>query len=283
MRQLLISFFIGLSFSSMAEGLDTIEVSFNKTVILIFENEIINDEIGSDEVIFRREKNILKLAATEKNIDETNLFVETTDGYYTFIIVYNDNPKVLTHKFSSLKPTFEKSVSGVPIKQSPEEIKANTSKQAKALNIDQENQYIQDCQGISERPNNIHSVGIEAATLKFQLGSIFIKKDKLFFKIVIKNDSYIDYDIDILRFVIRAKKKVVKQTAGNIEILKPVFVFNEDIKKIKGKSGVVKVFVFDKFTFSDEKKLWVEIWEVNGERRIEFPITSDRILAVKKY
>lgn len=82
--------------NSFSQKIDTIGVSYNKTVVLIFENPIIADDIGSENVIISRDREVLKIAATIKAFQETTLFVETKDGYYSFILVYDENQKAFS-------------------------------------------------------------------------------------------------------------------------------------------------------------------------------------------
>jgi len=284
-RAILIFLFLCTLQQSIAAGFvkqDTIEVSFFKTVVLIFEKPVISDDVGSPDLLIESEGEKVKLAAAVQGMHETNLFIETGDGYYSFIIRYNANPKTLTHFYPGIKVTYPKS----NVVASPQVIQdTKTSMEAKqaAVEGEKQNSYFKKCEMIAKRTNSFSDIGVFSARASVTLGDIYVSEDMLYFKIVMKNMSNIDYDVELIRFVVRHKKGVIKQAASQETIMEPVYVYNGDINEIKGKDGLIKIFVFKKFTIANEKKLVVELWEDGGDRILNFAISEDMILHTKRF
>ncbi len=98
----------------------------------------------------------------------------------------------------------------------------------------------------------------------------------VFYQLNVSNQSPIDYDIDLLRFFIRDKKKG-KRTAVQENELKPLYVAG-NISKVKANSSSAIVVALDKFTIPDAKYLAVQIMEKNGGRHLLMKINNRKIL-----
>ncbi|MBN2890225.1 MAG: DUF4138 domain-containing protein, partial [Bacteroidales bacterium] len=96
------------------------------------------------------------------------------------------------------------------------------------------------------------------------LQGIFSYNGLLFLHTEIKNTSDIPFDIDFLVFKI-VDKKVVKRTAIQETIIKPVRAYN-NITSVMRNEAESTVFAFKKFTIPDKKQLVVELFEKNGGR-----------------
>ena len=258
---------------------DTIKVSYHKTAILIFEENILFAEAGNLDLAAEFSGKILKCTAAIPNIHETNLFVETESGYYSFVVQYQDNPTSIPKYIKKSDATIEKIQ-----QQIPSNIVVEKEKQQEAQTVadtEQQQVYLKDCEKIVTSQNGITDVGVIGTKVTFMLGDIYINKDMLYFKLIVKNTSNIPYDIELFRLAIRSKKGAIKQAAVQETVLEPTYIYNDDVTQIKGKDGVVKIFVIKKFTISDDKRLFIELWENGGERILSFAVSSDQILNVK--
>ena len=103
-------FFIGLctSFGALAQSDKSItvsqsltpyllEVSFYKTVHIVFPAAVKYVDLGSTDIIAGKAENVMRVkAAIERFVTETNFSVITSDGsFYSFNVVYSDEPSVL--------------------------------------------------------------------------------------------------------------------------------------------------------------------------------------------
>ena len=92
----------------------------------------------------------------------------------------------------------------------------------------------------------------------------------------IKNNSTIDYDIEVLQFYIRDKKKG-KRTAVQENELKPLHV-SGNIAQDKSFNQNIIVVALDKFTIPDKKFMGIQIMEKNGGRHLIMKLNNKDIL-----
>ncbi len=116
-------------------------------------------------------------------------------------------------------------------------------------------------------------------TIKLQLNGIYIKSDVVFYQLKIKNNSNINYDIDMLRLFINDKKKSKRTASQEIEI-QPLYVYG-DTSTIKGKSKNIFVFALQKFTIPDQKYLSIQLMEKNGGRHLQLKVHNRTIVKAK--
>lgn len=98
----------------------------------------------------------------------------------------------------------------------------------------------------------------------------------MYYQLNIANNSPVDYDIDVLRFFIRDKKKG-KRTAIQETDLKPLHISGNS-SQVKANSSSSLVFALDKFTIPDAKYLLVQIMEKNGGRHLSMKVSNKKIM-----
>lgn len=277
MKRYLIALIVLNCLNSFAFKTDTIAVTFNKTTLLVFDSKIVFDDLGNpDELSIAKDNNKIKLTAGfNKPFAETTLFVETETGYYSFILVWSKSPKKLFHTYNFKQSVYNKN------EVAADTVKTEVLKVDKRFGAKLDANYFKNCSEIVDKSNSIKGIGVIDKRLAFLLGDICIENDDLYFKLIIRNNSNINYDIALLKFVVRHDKGVIKKKAEQETVLEPKYILNENTNTVLGKNRVVKVYVFPKFTFDSDKKLYIELWEQEGERIVDFPVTSQDILNVK--
>ena len=105
---------------------------------------------------------------------------------------------------------------------------------------------------------------------------IYIKDDVIYYQIQLDNQSPIDYDIDLLRFYIRDKKKG-KRTAIQETELKPLYIAG-NTSQVKANSHNIIVVSLEKFTIPDAKYLAIQIMEKNGGRHLLMKVSNKKII-----
>ncbi|KKK78594.1 hypothetical protein LCGC14_2842000, partial [marine sediment metagenome] len=105
-----------------------------------------------------------------------------------------------------------------------------------------------------------------ASNVTVRLKKVFVKNDVLFFPVQINNKGDINYDIDLVKFLIKDKKSG-KRTANQTLELTPVYVYNEQ-GTVEKNTQLTQVFALEKFTINREKKLEVVVYEKNGGRNV---------------
>lgn len=237
-----------------------LDVTYDKTVHLIFPSGIAYIDLGSSNIIAGKAEgagNVVRVKAAVKDFtEETNFSVITDEGsFYSFIVNYSDNPEKLNCEMNDfLHP---EKLGNHPENSMEVQLSdlGNESPQAVQMAMEKINKT-------SRKKNKL--TGSNQFGIEFSLQGIFCYNDLLFFHTEIKNTSDIPFDVDFLVFKI-VDKKVVKRTAIQETIIEPVRAYNY-LNSIKGREAESTVFAFPKFTIPDKKQLVVELFEKNGGR-----------------
>jgi conjugative transposon TraN protein len=231
------------------KGQTTLCISTDKTVSLVFPYAVKHVDRGTQSVLAQSVKDapeILLVKAAQKNFAETNLSVVTADGsVYTFLICYDVNP-------------------GTWVYHLPVNKKEKLETYAMML-MDNE-----------PLTNKIKDSKLEMSAT---VCGIYIKDEIIFYQLKIQNESPVDYDIDMIRFFIKDKKKS-KRTAVQENEIVPLYVGGNS-KLIKANTETVIVYAFEKFTIPDAKFMGVQIMEKNGGRHLFLKVTNKRIMQGK--
>ncbi len=252
-----------------------LDVTYDKTVHLIFPSGIAYIDLGSSNIIAGKAEgaeNVVRVKAAVKDFtQETNFSVITDEGsFYSFIVNYSDNPEKLNIEMKDfLHP--EK------LDNHPE----NSMEVHLSELGDESPQTVQMVMDKIYKTNRKKNKLVESNQfgIEFQLRGIFTHNGLLFLHTEIKNTSDIPFDIDFLVFKI-VDKKVVKRTAIKETIIEPVRAYNYMIS-VKGKESESTVFAFQKFTIPDKKQLVVELFEKNGGRHQQFIVKNGDLVKTR--
>jgi conjugative transposon TraN protein len=94
---------------------------------------------------------------------------------------------------------------------------------------------------------------------------VYVQNDHYFFDITVQNQSNIAFDIDQIRFKIEDEKVTEATNFQQIEV-SPKYQYNQAAGFSKSYRNV---FVFDKFTFPDDKIFTIELAEKQISGRAE--------------
>lgn len=239
-----------------------LEITYNKTVSLLFPTVIKSVDRGSRDVLAQKAKgveNVLQLKAARENFSETNITVITADGaIHQFAVNYVHTPAALVVDLSGDHH--------IPETHPPLIFQTDMTES------DMEN-YAAD---IVEEKRNIRFIKTGRHKMKLALHGIYIKRDMIFYHFRMVNNSNINYDVDFLRFYIQDQKKA-KRTASQEVDVQPVYVYGKD-EMVPGKSSVDVVYALEKFTIPEAKHLIVEMFEENGGRNLNLSIRNRTIV-----
>ena len=245
-----------------------LEVTYDKTVHLIFPSAISYIDLGSSSIIAGKAEsaeNVVRVKAAIKDFkEETNFSVITDEGsFYSFIVNYSENPSKLNVEMKD----FIHDGKRVNRPNNSMEIYLSElgNESPKTIQLAMEKIYKTNRKKVKHVNSN--QFGIE-----FLLRGIFSHNGLLYLHTEIKNTTDIPYDIDFIVFKI-VDKKVAKRTAIQETIIKPVRAYNH-MTYISGKTSECTVFAFEKFTIPDKKQLVVELFEKNGGRHQRFVIKN---------
>ena len=245
-----------------------LEVTYDKTVHLIFPSGIAYIDLGSPNIIAGKAEgaeNVVRVKAAVKDFSgETNFSVITDEGsFYSFIVNYSDNPEKLNIEMKDFLHT-EK------LGNQPE----NSMEVHLSELGDESPQTVQMAMERIYKTNRKRSKRVDSNQfgIEFSLRGIFCHNGLLYLHTEIKNTTDIPFDIDFLVYKI-VDKKVVRRTAIQETIIEPVRAYNY-LTSVKGKEVESTVFAFQKFTIPDKKQLVVELFEKNGGRHQRFVIKN---------
>ncbi len=238
---ILLTFLTGGAFAQTS-----IAVSNNETVSLIFPFPIRHVDRGTKEVLVQQPKesdNILLVKASTPQMAKTNLSVIVGDGsVYAFTIDYTQHPRQWVYQ--------------VPvIKQATIATYAN---------------------GILDNQRTMRGPKDVSWEIGANIKGIYIKNDVIYYQLQLHNYSPLDYDVDLLKFFIKDKKKG-KRTASQENEMIPLYI-SGNTKQIKAESSSIVVVALGKFTIPDAKTLIVQLMEKNGGRHLQITIKNRHIL-----
>lgn len=125
-----------------------------------------------------------------------------------------------------------------------------------------------------------YDVSTTAKRLRLTLNNIYTVDKYFFIDVSMFNKTNIQFDIDQIRFKIE-DKKIFKATSFQSVEIKPIVTLNDDMSF---KRRYRNIFVFEKFTFPEDKVLTIEISEkqISG-RTIILRISYADVLAADSF
>ncbi|ABQ06552.1 conjugative transposon protein TraN [Flavobacterium johnsoniae] len=243
--------------NSNADNLVNLNIGYSKTTSLVFPYAIKSIDKGSPDIIMQKAKgveNILLLKANRQNFAQTNLTIITADSrLYVFVLNYNDDCPDLNVNADNL------AVVNDDILFSKENENQKKIEQFAALAL--------------AKKKKITGIQRSKFDIKLSVSGIFIHEDVMYFRLVIDNNSKINYELDQLRFFIRDKKKAKRTASQEIEII-PLYDSNSR-NVIAAKSEWTAVYAMPKVIIPEKKYLTIQLIEKNGERQLEVDINNN--------
>lgn len=233
-------------FVSACAQTSSLQITTDKTTSLIFPFPIRHVDRGTKDVLVQPVKeadNILLVKAASVKFPETNLSVVTGDGsVYSFKVNYTDQPENWIYYLPELK-------------------KSTIATYAN---------------GILDNHRTVRGIRDRKWDITASVNGIYIKDDVMYYQILLCNQSTIDYDIDLLKFYIRDKRKS-KRTAAQENELTPLHI-SGNTRKVKACDFSMIVVALDKFTIPDAKYLAIQLMEKNGGRHLLMKVNNNKII-----
>lgn len=253
-----------------------IEVTFGKTVHILFPSEVRYVDLGSNNIIAGKAdgvENVVRVKAAVKEFPgETNFSVITGDGsFFSFNVVYKEEPSTLNVNMDQWK--------------NPDESGGGEKKSGSSIQVTELGE--EDPTVIASVMYTIHRldrrdvkyIGSRQFGMQALLKGIYTHKDLLFFHVSLTNSSHVPFDVDFVRFKI-VDKKIAKRTAQQETYIEPVRTLN-GLTRIEGKSSARIIYAFQKIIIPDDKLLEVEIYERNGGRHQRFYIENSDLVEAR--
>lgn len=249
-----------------------LEVTFNKTVHLIFPSAVKYVDLGSTDIIAGKSdgvENVVRVkAAVEGFSEETNFSVITSDGtFYSFVVVYADQPAMLNINIDQWKAGESPAAGGGGVQVTELGAEDPALIRKVMYTIYQRNR------------RDVKHIGSREFGMTALLRGIYVHRDLLFLHISLANASNVPFDVDFIRFRI-VDKKVAKRTAQQETTIEPVRTYSA-LTRIEGQCSGHMVYAFGKITIPDDKYLEVEIYERDGSRHQRFHIENADLVAAR--
>ncbi len=252
-----------------------LEVTFEKTVHLIFPAAIRYVDLGSQNIIAGKAddaENVLRVKAAVREFEtETNMSVICEDGsFYAFNVKYADEPKKLSMETKDfLSPTEGR----LPSNRADIYFKELGSESPILVKLIMKSIYQND-------KRTIKHVGAKQFGMRFLLRGLYAHNGLLYFHVRMDNESNMPYAVDFITFKV-VDKKVAKHTAIQERMLQPLRAFHQVMWIGAGRSERI-VFALEQFTLSEDKQLEVTLYERNGSRTLTFYVEPEDLLLTKK-
>jgi conjugative transposon TraN protein len=252
-----------------------LEVTFSKTVHIIFPSAIRYVDLGSADLLAAKAdgaENVLRVKAALRDFSrESNLAVITEDGsYYTFNVKYADEPVKLSIEMTDF------------IHDGEAVNRPNNAMEIYMRELGSESPLLVKLIMKSIYKNNdreIKHIGSKRFGIQYTLKGIYTHNGLLYFHIQLKNSSNVPFDVDYITFKI-VDKKVAKRTAIQEQVIMPLRAHN-NLTLIGGKTMERVVFTLPKFTIPDDKHLVIELNEKEGGRHQSFTVENADLVRAK--
>ena len=249
-----------------------LEVTFYKTVHIIFPSAIKYVDLGSADIIAGKadgSENVLRVKAALRDFSrETNLAVITEDGsYYTYNVKYADEPVKLNIEMKDFLHDGE--AVNRPNNSQEVYLKELGSESPLLVRLIMKSIHKDD-------KRLVKHIGCKRFDIQYILKGIYTHNGLLYFHTELKNSSNVPFTVDFVSFKV-VDRKVAKRTAIQEQVIVPLRAYNY-VTEIGGKSRERTVFTLPKFTLPDDKQLVVEINEQNGGRHQQFTVTNAELV-----
>lgn len=253
-----------------------VQVTFAKTVHIIFPSAVRYVDLGSDRIIAGKAdgaENVIRVKATTEGFPgETNFSIICEDGsFYSFNARYAHEPEMLNIEMKDFLENGD-----------------TTDFSHTRMNI-----YFRELAGESpllvklimqsiykEDRREIRHLGCKRFGVQFLLKSVHSHNGLFYFHTETRNRSNVAFRTDFIRFKI-VDKKVPKRTAIQERVIDPVRSYNE-VLVTEGKSDVRTVYAVPQFTIPDDKLLVIELFEKDGGRHQTIRVENADLVAAKQ-
>jgi conjugative transposon TraN protein len=248
-----------LSWVSQAQSL---EVSWDKTTVLIFDSQIQSVDRGSRMLLGQKDDmalNLLKLKAGSRELPPTTLHVLTVDGQiHEFQVQYAENPIKTTWDFRNAEMGRNGLLSKYKMDQAGLDNLAFALADEKNSTLKKANRY----------------------AVEMRLKGIYYQDGLLLFDLRLANYSAIPFQISGPEFRI-ADSKGKKQSTQRDQKLNPWLTSIEKPVVSHMEEQGVMLFAFPSFTIANNKKLLIQLSESQGDRELELRIRGRKLLRAK--
>lgn len=252
-----------------------LEVTFEKTVHLIFPSAIRYVDLGSNNLIAGKAEdaeNVLRVKAAVRNFEtETNLSVICEDGsFYSYNVKYAEEPEKLNVE---MKDFLYPGEGRLPSNRADIYFKELGNESPVLVKLMMQTIY-------KHNKRTVKHIGARHFGMQFLLRGLYAHNGLLFFHVVIGNQTNMPCSVDFITFKV-VDKKVAKRTAIQEQVLQPLRACHQ-VAWVRGKTSERTVFALEQFSLPEDKQLEVTLYERNGGRTLTFRVQQEDLLRAER-
>ncbi|MHC1705797.1 MAG: DUF4138 domain-containing protein [Tenuifilaceae bacterium] len=269
-------FFALMAQPSFSQNMGTIEVNSDYTATLSFADSIVFIVIGNNPPLADKHFKFYDIYQSGKSC-----VIRGNDpkAPNTSITVKLENEKIWYGKLHFGDSTkifydFAKDENTKKVERKIQEVATVQDKESKMK--ERMNSVLSD-------PIEYNTIGTIENSMTFQVGNIKNDENFTYFKLIIKNGTGSDYNIDGIYFkFVEGKRKGVNRNEAKIEErLKIAYV--SPVKIVNAYKTEELGYIIERFTGSKKGSLNIQLREANGTRNPVITISGDKILGVKVF
>lgn len=254
-----------------------LEVTFDKTVHLIFPAPIRYVDLGSNALVAGKAdegggaENVLRVKAAVRDFErESNLSVICDDGsFYSFNVKYAEEPEKLNIEMKDfLSPTNGR----LPSNRADIYFRELGNESPVLVKLIMQTIY-------KNNKREVKHIGARQFGLRFQLRGLYAHNGLLYFHTRIDNESNMPFSVDFVSFKV-VDKKVAKQTAIQERVLQPLRAYHQ-IMLVRPNGKERTVFALEQFALTEDKQLGVTLYERNSGRTLTFYMQNEDLLRAR--
>lgn len=248
-----------------------LEVTYEKTVHLIFPSKIRYVDLGSRNIMASQAgdaENVLRVKAAMIDFEtETNLGVICEDGsYYSFNVKYAEEPEKLSIE---MKDFLSSDGNNLPTNRADIYFKELGKEAPLMVKLMMQTIYKND-------KRYIKHIGERSHGIEFSLQGLYAHNGLLYFHMRGRNKTNMNYETEFVTFKV-VDKEVSKRTAIQEHLLQPLRTLNATTNLLPGKTQK-SIYVLEQFTLPDDKRLEVTVYEKGGNRNLTFYMENEDIV-----
>ena len=252
-----------------------LDVTFDKTVHLIFPSAIRYVDLGSQNIIAGKAEdaeNVLRVKASVKDFEtETNMSVICEDGsFFAFNVKYADELEKLSIE---MKDFLSATDGRLPSNRSDIYFKELGNESPVLIKLMMQTIYHND-------KRSIKHIGAQQFGIKFLLRGLYAHNGLLYFHTRMENGTNMPYSVDFITFKV-VDKKMEKRTAIQEQVLQSLRAYHQ-VMQVRGMGSEHTVFALEQFSLAEDKQLEVTLYERNGGRTLTFYVTAEDLQLAKK-
>lgn len=284
----LITLLLACCMASVSYGQSIIEWRKDKVTQMIFPADIVKFRTGyiagptdNFDALTQSDGKVLYIQPVMP-LDETNLNVVTSDGYYyAFNLVYNDAAQCVNYIIQPAMAFYreEPGRPDAPAVAEPGVPDVDAATAAETVLPDSASLFSK----VSKQGSYLVTSNVaKLQKLIFVLKGVYVDKTHIFFKFSIQNNSNVPFDVDYIAFSVTARKSRKTSSQERLQILPVGADVDVDVHTIGAKSITEVIYCFEKFTIGKDKVLLAEVLEQGGDRNIGLRIPETFIIEARK-